>query len=178
MMRGAVILSGLVIGLGLLVLAESARAQEEQEPAAIAEIGAAGAWSTRGGGSAYGPAFSMETTPIPDVLEVEGGTTPFQSRGQTEWDTDFLFKKPFTLTDTLEFMAGVGPQWSHVQSRPGLGNKGARDSYGAEVAGDFMFWPWAGRHIGLYAEPSYGWDFGHGHDQALSLSLGLLFPFP
>lgn len=174
MMRGAVMVAGLVLGL----FAQSARAQEEQEPATIAEIGAAGAWSTRGGGGAYGPAFSVETTPIPEVLELEAGTTPFMSRGQTEWDTDFLFKKPFTLSDTLEFMAGVGPQWSHLQGRPGGSYSGARDSDGAEVAGDFMLWPWQGRHIGLYAEPSYGWDFGHGHDQALSLSLGLLFPFP
>lgn len=29
-----------------------------------------------------------------------------------EWDTDFLFKKPWTISKKLEFMAGIGPEWS------------------------------------------------------------------
>src|SRR6516164_245501 len=32
--------------------------------------------------------------------------------GETEWETDLLFKKPFTLSDKVEFMIGVGPAWS------------------------------------------------------------------
>ena len=38
---------------------------------------------------------------------------------------------------------------------------------------------WFGqRLLGFYAEPSYGWDFGAGHTQSASLSVGLLFPIP
>ena len=32
--------------------------------------------------------------------------------GQREWSTDLLFKKPFTLSDKVEFMFGVGPEWT------------------------------------------------------------------
>src|ERR1700678_2012815 len=109
---------GLVDGMGLaavlLLIASSAHGQiEDKEPSAIFEVGGAGQWGLKGG-SSYGPSVAVETTPIPDVLEVEGGTTALFSRGQTEWDTDFLFKKPFTLSDTVEFMFGVGPEWAHV----------------------------------------------------------------
>ncbi len=145
----------------------------EDEPSAIIEIGGAGEWGVRHGDTAYGPSFAVETTPIPDVLELEAGTTEFFRRGTSEWDTDFLFKKPYTLTDTLEFMAGVGPSWSHTVTR-----SGTSDSFGAEAALDFMFWPWPDRKLGLYAEPSYGWDFGPGHAQSLSLSVGILIPVP
>lgn len=89
----------------------------EDEPGAIIEIGGAGEWGVRHGDTAYGPSLAAETTPIPDVLELEAGTTEFFPHGATEWDTDFLFKKPFTLTDTLEFMAGAGPEWAHTVTR-------------------------------------------------------------
>jgi hypothetical protein len=143
----------------------------EDEPGAIIEIGGAGEWGVRHGDTAYGPSLAAETTPIPDVLELEAGTTEFFPHGATEWDTDFLFKKPFTLTDTLEFMAGAGPEWAHTVTRGA-----STDSFGAEAALDFMYWPWPERKMGFYAEPSYGWDFGAGHAQSLSLSVGLLFP--
>ena len=111
-----------------------------EEPSAIVEIGGAGQWSVKGAGSSYGPNLGAETTPIPDILELEADVTPFFSRGQTEWDFDFLFKKPYTLSDTAEFMFGVGPSWSHVSS----GGQ-STDIFGAEAALDFMFWPWKTR---------------------------------
>jgi hypothetical protein len=157
--------------IGLLLTIPAAQAQES-EPSAIVEVGGAGEWGLKGG-SAYGPNFSVETTPIEDVLEIEAGVTPLFSRGQTEWDADFLFKKPWTLSDTVEFMAGIGPEWAHTVTR---GN--TTDTVSAEVAGDFMFWPWAGRRFGLYLEPSYDYGFGKGHEQSLSMSAGLLIPIP
>jgi len=30
-------------------------------------------------------------------------------KGISEWDTDILFKKPFTLSDKVEFMIGARP---------------------------------------------------------------------
>lgn len=164
------------IGLGflaVLMFAGHAFSQpKESEPSAIVEIGGAGGWGLKGG-SAYGTNLSAETTPIPDVLELEFGVTTLFSHGQTEWDTDFLFKKPFTLSDTVEFMFGVGPEWEHTVT-----HDSTTDTVAAEVALDFMFWPWAERKFGLYLEPSYDYGFAHGHEQSAGISGGLLIPIP
>ena len=161
-----------LLTVALLLCAGTARAQEaEKEPRAIVEVGAAGEWAVKGAGSSYGPSLAVETTPIENWLEIEAGVTPLFSRGQTEWDVDLLFKKPFTLSKTVEFMAGVGPSWSHVVT-----HGRTQETAGAEAALDFMFWPWKSRKIGWYFEPSYGYSFGPGHEQSLSASVGLLFP--
>jgi hypothetical protein len=99
--------------------------------------------------------------------------TALYSKGQTEWDTDFLFKKPFTLSDTVEFMFGLGPQWAHVTT-----HGRSSDTVAGEAALDFMFWPWRNRKLGFYLEPSYDYTFAHGHEQSLGVSGGLLIPFP
>ncbi len=146
---------------------------EETGPAAILEVGAAGEWAVKGSGSSHGPSLAVETTPIENWLEIEGGVTPLFSRDQTEWDVDLLFKKPFTLSPTAEFMVGLGPSWSHTVAHGTNGN-----TFGAEVALDFMFWPWKGRKVGWYIEPSYGYNFSAGHEQASSVSAGILIPIP
>jgi hypothetical protein len=43
---------------------------------------------------------------------------------------------------------------------------------------DFMFWPWKDRTVGWFIEPSYGYSFGHEHEQTVSISVGLLIPIP
>jgi hypothetical protein len=53
---------------------------------------------------------AVEFTPIKDWLEIEAGVAPMFSHGRAEWDTDLIFKKPFTLSDKVEFMIGAGPQ--------------------------------------------------------------------
>src|ERR1700760_3427718 len=126
-----------------------------EEPSAILEIGGASETDLKGG-TGFGPSLSVEATPIEDVLEIEAGISPLFSHGQTEWDADFLFKKPWTISDTVEFMAGIGPSWSDT-----LRGGKTSDTFGAEVAGDFMFWPWESRSIGWYVEPSYGFNLGH-----------------
>jgi len=145
---------------------------EEKEPSAIFEVGGSAQWGLKGG-SSFGPAAAVETTPIPDVLELEGGVTTLFSRGQTEWDADFLFKKPYILSDTVEFMAGIGPEWAHTVARGST-----TDTVAGEAALDFMFWPWPERKFGLYLEPSYDYGFGHDHEQSVSISGGLLIPIP
>jgi hypothetical protein len=62
--------------------------------------------------------------------------SPFYTHNSTEWDTDLLFKKPWTLSRTAEFMLGVSPEWVHLNQ-----NGKASNSIAGEVAGDFMFWP-------------------------------------
>jgi hypothetical protein len=78
-------------------------------------------------------------------------------------------QKPFTLSDKVEFMVGVGPQWTF--SREGT-------QTGAEFALDFMFWPVADRKYGWFLEPSYSYSFSSGHEKSLSTTVGLLIPLP
>ena len=74
-------------------------------------------------------------------------------------------------------MFGVGPSWSHTLSHT-LGGGKTTDTFGATAALDFMFWPWRERTVGWFIEPSYGYSFGTGHEQSLSMSVGLLIPIP
>ncbi len=151
----------------LLLFAGQAQA-EEREPSAIIEIGGAGDWGLPGA-SSFGPSAAIEFTPIEHWLEIEAGVSMLFGGSQTEWDTDLLFKKPFTLSKTVEFMIGVGPEWTF--SREGTKIAG-------EVAADFMFWPTPDRKYGWFLEPSYSYSFSQGHEQSLGVSAGLLIPIP
>jgi hypothetical protein len=159
----------LVLLVTLLFAGRAFGQVEEKEPAAILEIGGAGEGALTHGTPSYGPNVAVEVTPIKEWLEIEAGVTPYFSRGQTEWDTDLLFKKPYTLSRTTEFMFGVGPEWAHTIK----GGK-SDNSIGGEAALDFMFWPWSKRRFGWYAEPSYGYSFASGHEQSMSMTVGLL----
>ena len=111
-----------------------------KENQAILEVGAATSWNTSGGAAAFAPNIAVEIEPIENWLELELGVSAFYTHGAKEWDTDLLFKKPWTLSRKAEFMLGIGPQWAHI-------NQGGRwtNSLAGEVAGDFMFWP-TGKH--------------------------------
>jgi len=150
-------------------LAQSA----DKEPAAVLELGAAPQRSLTGGGWSFGPTVAVEVTPIEHWLELEAGVTPLFARHSTEWDTDLLFKKPWTLSRQAEFMFGVGPEWIHTRSDNVVTN-----SLGGEVALDFMFWPKGKHRFGWYLEPAYDYDFGRGHEQSVSVSAGLLIAIP
>jgi hypothetical protein len=144
-----------------------------KEPLAILEVGAAPGWSLTGSGITLSPTVAVEITPIEHWLELEIGTTPTYSHHSTEWVTDLLFKKPWTLSKKVEFMFGVGPELIHNR-KAGL----TTNSIGGEVAADFMFWPTAKRRFGWYLEPAYEQDFGRGHEKAISISVGLLITIP
>jgi len=153
----------------LLLFAEKAHA-EEKEPSAIVEIGGAGEWGLAHGASSFGPSAAVEFTPVKNWLEIEAGIAPLFGGAHTEWNTDLLFKKPFTLSDTVEFMIGVGPEWTYTT--------GGAGKFGGEAALDFMFWPWPGRTFGWFLEPSYSYSFGGGHEQSVGVSVGLLIAIP
>jgi hypothetical protein len=162
--------SGVLCAAMLLLVGRACGQVEEKEPVAIVELGAASE-SVVHGATSFGPSIAVEATPIENRLELEAGVTPFISHGQVDWHTDFLFKKPFNLAKTVEFMFGVGPEWDHTR----LGGRSS-DVFSAEAAGDFMFWPWPKRRFGLYAEPSYAYSFDGAHEQSISVSFGLLIP--
>jgi hypothetical protein len=147
------------------VLAQSA----DTEPAAIVELGGAASWNLKDGGSSFGPTVAVEFTPIEKWLEIEAGVTSLFARHSTEWSTDLLFKKPWTLSEKVEFMFGVGPEWIHSREYGVTTN-----SVGGEAVLDFMFWPSAKRRFGWYLEPGYEYNFGRGHERSIGITAGLL----
>jgi len=167
----------LALAAGWLVAsAGAAMAQStetEKEPAAVVELGASAERGLKDSKTTWTPNLAIETTPIEDVLELEAGINPQVMHGRTAWGADFLFKKPWTLSKTVEFMAGVGPSWSHT-----FENGRATDTLAAEAVADFMFWPVPKSRFGWFLEPSYGYSFAHGHEQSLAISAGLLIKFP
>jgi hypothetical protein len=147
--------------------------EEEKDPLAILEVGAAQSWNFSGGAATFAPNLAAEVTPIENWLELEAGVSPFYTRNSTEWDTDLLFKKPWTLSRKTEFMLGIGPEWVHLKQ-----NGKAIDSLAGEVAGDFMFWPARKHRFGWYLEPAYDYSFGRRHEQSVGISAGLLIAIP
>ncbi len=124
--------------------------EEEKDPIAILELGAATSWNLTGGAATFAPNLAAEITPIENWLELEAGVSPFYTRNSSEWDVDLLFKKPWTISRKAEFMLGIGPEWVRLRQ-----NSRTTNSIAGELAGDFMFWP-SGRH-------RFGWSrFGSG----------------
>lgn len=145
------------------------RADEDKDPAAILELGAATSWNFSGGAAMFAPNLAVETTPIENWLEIEAGVSPFFTHYSTEWDTDLLFKKPWTISRKAEFMLGVGPEWVHLRQE-----ERSTDTISGEVAGDFMFWPNGKHRFGWYLEPAYDYSFAGAHQQSVGMSAGLL----
>ena len=142
------------------------------EPAATLELGGAAGWDLKGE-SSFGPDFAVEMTPIENWLELEAGTSALFRRHSTEWDTDLLFKKPWTLSEKVEFMIGVGPEWINTRAYGVTTN-----SLGGEGVLDFMFWPTSEHRFGWYLEPGYEYDFARGHERSIGVSGGLLIGVP
>ena len=153
------------------VLGQSVR--QEPEPVAIIEVGGAASRDLKGGGSSFGGDLAVEFTPIDKWLEIEAGTTPLFRRHSTEWDTDLLFKKPWTLSENVEFMFGVGPEWIHAREYGFVTN-----SLGGEVVLDFMFWPSSKHRFGWFLEPGFDYSFAPRHERSIGMSGGLLIAIP
>ena len=149
------------------------KAGEDKDPIAIVELGAATSWNFSGGAATFAPNLAAEVTPIENWLELEAGVSPFYTHKSAEWDTDLLFKKPWTLSRKAEFMLGVGPEWVHLRQ-----NGKVTNSISGEVAGDFMFWPVRKHRFGWYLEPAYDYSFAGGHQQSIGMSGGLLIGIP
>ena len=151
----------------------AAQSADNDTEHAVVEIGAAAAHNVTGTGAAsFGPSVAVEVTPVKDWLELEFGTTALFRRHSTEWGTDLLFKKPWTLSPKVEFMIGIGPEWVHSNQ---FGMKS--NSASAEALADFMFWPASKHKFGWYLEPSYEYNFARGREQSLGITGGLLISF-
>jgi hypothetical protein len=168
----SLLLASLFLSSGFLSSGTAFGQSNDAEPVAIVELGGAADWNIKCG-SSFGPDLAAEITPIENWLELEAGVTPLFRRHSTEWDTDLLFKKPWTLSEKVEFMFGVGPEWIHARQH-GI----TTNSLGGEVALDFMFWPSAKHRFGWYLEPAYDYNFGRGHERSLGITGGLLIAIP
>ena len=146
---------------------------QDKDPIAILEVGAATSWNFSGDSATFAPNLAAEATPIENWLELEIGVSPFFTRRSTEWDTDLLFKKPWTISRKSEFMLGIGPEWVHLKQNGSVSN-----SIAGEVAGDFMFWPSGKHRFGWFLEPAYDHSFARGHQQSIGMSAGLLIAIP
>jgi hypothetical protein len=156
----------LACAIAAVVLFAEPSAAEEKEPIAVLELGGAGAWNMHGE-FGLGPSAALEFEPIKDSLVIEAGLAPlFDRSGHADWDFDLLFRRPFDLSKKVEFEPGIGPTWN------GAGQVGAQVSF------EFMIWTSEAREFGWFIDPSYSVSFAAGHQQALGLSLGLLFPIP
>jgi hypothetical protein len=148
----------------LLLSAETSFA-EEKEPALVFEMGGGGEFGFRGGTS-YGPEIGLEYTIIKRWLEVETSVNPLFRRGQAEIGTDFIFKKPFQITDRLEFLIGAGPEWIHRTNKE-------PDSVAGVAITELVYEILPERHVAVFVQPAYSYDFGKGHEQAISVTAGL-----
>ena len=161
------------MAFALICVRQSFAQSVETEPAAVVELGGAAAWSFTESRSSFGPTVAVEVTPIENWLELEAGVTALFRRHSTEWSLDFLFKKPWTLSDKRELMLGVGPEWIHTNAY------GARsNSVAVEFAPDFMFWSSKKHRFGWYLEPSYEYKFGSQHEHSVTITGGLLIGIP
>ena len=165
-MRGKILLALLP-----LLLPVGTSSAEDKEPFALLELGAAGEWDLNGGGSGFGPTVAIEFSANKNWLAIEPGVTTLFSRGQTEWDMGFVFRKPFDLSPAIEFEPGIGPVWIHT-----VGNDRTTDSIGIGASAHFEFWPTPDRKYGWFLEPSYTYSFGSGHEQSFGMGAGLLIP--
>ena len=144
-------------------------AEKDKDPAAVLELGGAASWSFKDSKAAFGPSVAVEVTPIENWLELEAGVTPLFRRHSTEWGTDLLFKKPWTLSKKVELMVGVGPEWIHSTN-----NGITTNSVSGEAVVDVMFWGSKKHRFGWYLEPAYEYNFARGHEQSLGITAGLL----
>jgi hypothetical protein len=139
---------------------------DERDHAVIYELGVAGDWSPAEGFHPGGT-FAFEVTPIEHWLELEIGFTAIRGDATTEMPIDVLFKKPWQISPSFEFMVGIGPELVHAVGR----ERGT--FWGISTVADFMIWP--RRNTGWYVEPGYEVTFRNGvTHHGLSIAAGLL----
>ena len=163
----------LIRSIGLMVvvfaaLVRTATAQDARpdvDHAIVFEIGAEGDWS-KAEGLHTGGTFAFEVTPIEHWLELEFGVSVIPHPGGVEIPIDLLFKKPWRLSRTVEFMVGVGPELIHSTADH-------QTFVGLSAVGDLMVWP--RQNVGWYVEPAIERTFAPGaHQTGFAVAVGLI----
>jgi hypothetical protein len=112
--------------------AQEKQKEKDQDPVAVIALGTAGEWGFPGGKFSRGPSAAVEFSLIKDWVEVEIGGARLFRRGVSEWEGEMVFRKPFTLSETTEFMIGLGPIWTKASGEP--------TKVGTTFMADFVFW--------------------------------------
>ncbi len=162
-----------LLGAALWMLPASAFAQApvsvaeaHEDHTVVYELGWEGDWS-RADGLHHGATVAFEVTPIEHWLELEGGVSFIHHPDGTEIPFDLIVKKPWTISRSVEFMAGIGPELIH--------DTGANHTTfaGLSAVADFMIWPRP--NLGWYVEPGYERAFRKGGaENGLAVAAGLL----
>jgi hypothetical protein len=155
--------------LTLVFGAAGAVAQDDREHALVLKIGPAGEWRPHER-SNFGGTFAVEKSVIENWLEIEVGLTTLGTNGNTEISGDIIFKKPFRISPTFEFMVGVGPSISRT-----LNGEDQSTTVSAAFTLDFMFWPTS--NVGWFVEPTWTVNPRNGQ-QSFAASVGLLIGIP
>jgi hypothetical protein len=142
---------------------------EEREHSLVLEIGPAGEWPFSDKPN-FGGNFAIEATAIENWLEIELGMTALSTTGRTEWSGDLLFKKPFRISPTFEFMIGAGPSIAKTTSGPDKDT-----TVSVAFALDFMFWPTP--NLGWFVEPTWSINPRNGQ-QSFAATGGILIGIP
>jgi hypothetical protein len=149
---------------------ENEAGESGPEHSFVLEIGTAGEWALNGERPNFGGTIAAEIEPIENWLELEFGLSTLATAGHTEVSGDLLFKKPFRLSSTSEFMIGAGPSYSPTLNGPDRGG-----AWSAELALDWMFWPT--KNVGWFIEPTWSVNPRNGQRSA-GVSAGILIGFP
>ena len=149
--------------------------EHHPEPVVTIKVGGSFERSVSDYTNSGGPTAALETGLLHDALEMELGSTALLMEGHTTWKTGLILKKPFEITENMEFELGAGPLWFHRAYDLG-DEEGQRDSAGVEGVAEMVFWPGAHRSLGFYVETGYSYDFGKGHEKAAGAGAGLLIP--
>jgi len=155
---------GLVAVLAALAIAGPAQAEERGW---VLEMGPAAEWALQGETPNYGLNIAVEREVIDGCLEIELGMSGLWTAGRGELSWDLLFKKPFTLSPTVELMVGAGPSFS----QPTNGDTGTAS---ISFALDLMVWPQ--KRMGWFVEPTFSVTPGNGQT-SIGATAGVLFSF-
>jgi hypothetical protein len=164
---------GLAAAVGLCLAALSGTngscAESDREHALVLQIGPAGEWPLSDRAN-FGGMIAVEKTIVENWLEIEVGLTSLNTSGRSELSGDILFKKPFRISPTFEFMIGAGPSLS----KP-LNGEDQSATVSAAFALDFMFWPT--KNIGWFVEPTWTINPRNGQ-HSFAAGFGLLIGIP
>jgi hypothetical protein len=140
----------------------------ESDRELVVEAGPAAERDIKNHSASYGAGVGLEHTPIENWLEMEYGLAILGQGGRRALEADVLFKKPFRVSENVEFMVGLGPSF---ERRFGGADRGS--GHGAEFALDLMVW--TTRSVGWFVEPSYGVGLGNSKgERTVGASGGLL----
>src|SRR5258708_6797527 len=96
--------------------------EHEDDHGLILKLGPAGECPLNSERPSFGGMIAADVEPIENWLALEFGISTLPNAGHAELSGDLLFKKPFRLSPTVDFMIGVGPLFSRSLHGPHEGN--------------------------------------------------------